>query len=184
MKFDTDRRRASRRGYLAAAGAVGLGSIAGCLGFLIAEDNGDIEQVSELEVTVGPDREDDFDPRIGHIEEGGTVTFTWSSGNHDVTSMHVANDLPEGAPEGSAPFSQDLAGPGQQLVWDFDVPGVYHIVCVRHERVGMLMSIIVGDPEDLDAEPALGEPDQRLSDATIDRWSQNASEIRELLGGS
>lgn len=181
---NTDRRRTTRRGYLAAAGAVGLGSTAGCLGFLIAENDAPLERVSELEVTVGPGREDDFDPRIGHVEEGGTVTFTWASGNHDVTSMHLANDVPEATPEGSTPFSQDLAGPGEELVWDFDVPGVYHVLCVRHERVGMFMSIVVGDPEDLDDEPAMDDPDPALSDATIARWSENVDEIRELLEGS
>lgn len=184
MTLETDRPRSTRRAYIAAAGTAGLGSLAGCLGFLIAEDDAAIERVSELEVDVGPGREDDFDPRIGHVDEGGTVTFTWASGNHDVTSMHLANDVPEGAPDGSTPFSQDLNGPGQQLVWDFEEPGVYHVICVRHERVGMLMSIIVGEPEDLDDEPALGEPDPALSDATRDRWSNHASEIRELLGGS
>lgn len=174
------RRATSRRRYLAAAGAAGIGSMAGCLGFLIAED-GDVELTDQQTVAVGPSREDDFDPQLVHLEEGGSVTFEWESGNHDVTSFHLENDVPIGTPEGTMPFSQDLNGPGQSLVVDFEEPGVYNVVCVRHERVGMMMSILVGEPDDLDDQPGMADPDPGLSDATQDRWRDLNEQIRELL---
>lgn len=183
MSVDCNREGVTRRSYLATAGALGVGSTAGCLGFLIAENDEDVQMVDEQEVAVGPDRHDAFGPELVHITEGGTVTFNWQSGNHDVTSFHLANDVPEGTPEGTTPFSENLAGPGEQLVVDFDETGVYNILCVRHERVGMMMTVVVGRPDDLDDQPALAEPDERLSDATQEKWRELAAEVRELLEG-
>ena len=183
MSVDRNRGRVTRRRYLATGGALGAGAIAGCLGFLIAEEDGDVEMVDEQEVAVGPDRHDAFGPELVHISEGGTVTFRWASGNHDVTSFHLANDVPDGTPEGTTPFSESLNGPGQQFVVDFDETGVYNVLCVRHERVGMMMSVVVGRPDDLDDQPALAEPDERLSDATQEKWRELAAEVRELLEG-
>lgn len=183
MNIDRNSPTSTRRRYLTAAGAVTTGAFAGCLGFLIEEAEGEVQMVAEQEVSVGPNREDAFDPQLAHVEEGGTVTFNWVSGNHDVTSFHLANDVPDGTPEGSTPFSENIAGPGEQLSVDFDQVGVYNILCVRHQRVGMMMSIIVGEPEDLDAEPALDEPDPALADAMQDQWRELNDQVREHLGG-
>lgn len=171
--------RVSRRKAIAATGLAGVGSLAGCLGFLIVE-NDEVEIVSDLTVGVGPDRADDFDPQLGHIEEGGSVTFEWRSGNHDVTSFHIENDVPDRAPEGTIPFSQDLQGPGEELAVDLDEEGIYDVLCVRHERVGMGMKLIVGWP-DPDDQPGLAPPQEALSDAMQERLGELNEMALEIL---
>ena len=182
MSMKRTRSKPTRRTYLGAVGAIGAASMAGCLGFLIEEADAEVQMVEEQEVSVGPDREDAFAPELAHVEEGGTVTFNWVSGNHDVTSYHLANDVPDGTPDGSTPFSENLAGPGEQLTVNFEEEGVYNLLCVRHERLGMMMTVVVGEPEELDDEPAMGEPDDALSDAMQEKWRDLNDQVRELMG--
>lgn len=170
----------NRRQVLAIAGTAGIGAVAGCLGELLGDDD-DVEIEDEVTVSVGPDNRDDFDPQIAHVEVGGTVTWEWSSGNHDVTSFHPANDLPNRAPDGTSAFSGDISGPGDTMEVDFDQEGVWDVVCVRHNDVGMAMKVVAGFP-DLDNEPAMEELTEGAS-ATQDRINSLNDEVRELIDG-
>jgi len=169
----------SRRKVLATAGVLGAGSVAGCLGFLLDDDD-DVDMEEHVDIAVGPGREDDFDPRLVHLEVGGTATFFHDSGNHDVTSFHEANDLPQRTPDGTDPFSDRINNPGDELTISFDQEGVWDVVCVRHDRVGMAMKIVAGSP-DLDAEPGMESAQQGLSSSLQDRINDLNAQARALF---
>lgn len=133
-----------------------------------------------VDVAVGPANEDDFDPRIAHITEGGSVTFEWASGNHDVTSFHLELDWPNRTPPGSTPFAQDISSPGDTLTVEFDDEGVWDVLCARHHDVGMVMKIIIGTP-DLDEEPGMAAPQDILADALQSRIAELNDQARAIF---
>jgi plastocyanin len=99
-----------------------------------------------------------FEAHVTRVHEGGTVTFVNESGSHSATAYHPGNDQPQLVPEDSDAWDSGLlTEEGATFEHTFETPGVYHYYCAPHETMGMIGSIIVGEPDAHD-QPALEDP--------------------------
>lgn len=116
-----------------------------------------------------PDDQDDapetfFDPVGLHVKPGGVVQFrAHGMGLHTVTSFHPKFDeapfftLPKRVPTEYG-FSSPPIGAGDSWLYRFTTKGVYDILCLPHVGLGMVMRIVVFDPEEDDInDPTFGE---------------------------
>jgi plastocyanin len=77
-----------------------------------------------------------FDPPEVRIKAGGTVTWTWASGSHNVISGSGCT------PDGK--FSNvKLQGRGATYEETFETPGTYPYFCDPHCSIGMKGTIVV-----------------------------------------
>lgn len=140
----TDR---SRRGFLRAAGAVGVaGSLAGC-----GIDTSDAaETTSAGDVAVGPRGRPVFEPASHTVSVGDTVAWKFASASHNVSAV-PEHSSEVSLPDGADPFaSYGVDGnrgktepKGATYEHTFEVPGTHVYVCVPHVRVGMVGEIVV-----------------------------------------
>ncbi|WP_204115568.1 plastocyanin/azurin family copper-binding protein [Shimia biformata] len=97
----------------------------------------DIDQLIDLNAMT-PEEVYRFDPSYLWIEEGDSVRFLNSTGNHTVTAL-------EGMwPEGAELVNIEHA---PEAVISFDRPGIYGFRCKVHGRHGMYALVVVGMPE-------------------------------------
>ncbi|WP_115865131.1 plastocyanin/azurin family copper-binding protein [Halorussus litoreus] len=138
-------------------------ALAGCAGVLrddeeSYEDYTLPEASASVEVDMGPDASNRFEPEIVHVETGGTVTWTNVSRNHSATAYHPDNDAPRRVPADAESWDSGVIREnGKTFSHTFEQAGVYDYYCTPHETLGMLGSVVVGDPEPGD-EPGLASP--------------------------
>jgi len=134
------RRRALLRG--AALATVG---VAGCTddgsgGGTPTESTPTATPGADIEVTVAPGGEFEFDPGRFTISTGDTVLWVWEDGGHNV----VADATPEPSDwEGTEGGPGKTYGSGHTYRHTFDVPGEYTYVCAPHQSIGMTASFAV-----------------------------------------
>ncbi|NOD64390.1 MULTISPECIES: plastocyanin/azurin family copper-binding protein [unclassified Ruegeria] len=106
-----------------------------------------------------------FEPNLLRVPAGATVRFKGSTGRHTVTS--IIRMIPVGA------RSFEIRGkPEMDLT--FEKEGVYGIRCRVHGRHGMVMLLVVGDPNSNLEEaraylPKLGEAEQAGFEALFEQ---------------
>ncbi|MEF8777473.1 MAG: plastocyanin/azurin family copper-binding protein [Natronomonas sp.] len=124
-----------------------------------------------------------FAPHAVWIEPGGTVTWTNESGQHDAVAYHPDNgDKPRRIPEKAAPWSTGLlAEEGAAASHTFETEGVYDYYCTPHESVGMVGTVVVGEPDPHD-QPALEEPESSLPDGAKSELADLGEKVDEALG--
>lgn len=124
-----------------------------------------------------------FDPHIAWIEVGGTVTWENESGQHNAVAYHPStNDKPRRIPEDGEFWETDLlTEPGAIASHTFETAGVYDYYCEPHEGVGMVGTVVVGEP-DAHEQPALEEPQENLPDAARNELSDLAETVNVMLG--
>lgn len=123
-----------------------------------------------------------FEPHVTRIHEGGTVTWINESGTHTATAYHPDNDKPLLMPEAAQPFDSGLlADDHAEFSHTFEEEGVYHIYCEPHEAVGMLGSVIVGEPDPHD-QPALDEVPNSLPETAQQKIHHLNEKCNEALG--
>ncbi|MFC7130471.1 plastocyanin/azurin family copper-binding protein [Haloferax chudinovii] len=89
-----------------------------------------------------------FEPHVVRVNVGGTVTWNNESGSHSTTAYHSDNDQPQLVPDGAAAWDSGiLSEQGATFEHTFETEGVYHYYCTPHESLGMLGSVIVGEPD-------------------------------------
>lgn len=116
-----------------------------------------------------------FDPEVGWLEAGGTVTFVIESGAHSATAYAEANGKPNRIPSSAEAFDSGiLSEQGAEFAHTFETEGVYDYYCIPHEAVGMIGTIVVGNPSP-DDQPGLAPPQDSLPDGA-------ATEIDRLNG--
>ncbi len=107
---------------------------------------------------IAKDGDNHFEPHVVRVNVGGTVTWTNESGSHSTTAYHPDNDQPLLVPDGAAAWDSGiLSEGGATFEHTFETEGVYHYYCTPHETLGMLGTIIVGEPNP-DEQTALEEP--------------------------
>lgn len=127
---------------------------------------------AEHEGFPAPDGDDDddqddvaeffFDPVGVHAMPGDIVEFNVHSHLHTVTSFHPKFNeppflkLPDRVPTDHA-FTSALVAEDDSWLYKFTTKGVYDILCLPHYGFGMVMRVVVFDPEDDD-----------ISDSTFD----------------
>lgn len=125
---------------------------------------------------------DHFDPHVVRLEPGGTVTFHNESGAHSATAYHPENGKPQRVPDGTDAWDTGtLAEAGASVDVTFDTEGVYDYYCIPHESVGMIGSVIVGEPDPHD-QPGLAEPSSDLPEGARSKISALNERVNEALG--
>lgn len=124
-----------------------------------------------------------YDPHIVWIEEGGTVTWENESGQHNAVAYHPDNgDKPLRMPEGAEPWSTELlADGGETATHTFSTEGVYDYYCTPHEYVGMVGTVIVGEPDPHD-QPGLEDPQSSLPEGARTELAKLGEQVNEILG--
>ena len=123
-----------------------------------------------------------FEPHVTWVHTGGTVTFVNESGTHTATAYHPDNDKPLLMPEGAEPFDSGLlTDAGAEFSHTFETEGIYHFYCAPHESLGMLGSVIVGEP-DPHGQPALEEVPSSLPDGAQRKLEHLNEKCNEALG--
>ncbi len=124
-----------------------------------------------------------FDPHIAWVEPGGTVTWELESGTHDAVAYHPDNDdKPLRMPEDGTPWRTELLSEqGATASHTFETEGVYDYYCTPHEGMGMVGTVIVGEPDAHD-QPALEEPQNSLPDGARAELEKLSEKVNEALG--
>lgn len=180
----------SRRHLIHLGAGIALTGISGCIGSPFSDghdhSHGDGENnsghggaigepVDNAEVTMITTSDDEyhFSPHVVRVVPGGTVTFKLESGTHSTTAYASKNGKPRRIPDGATAWdSGTMSKQGSTFEHTFETEGVYDYYCIPHESVGMIGSIVVGDPQ-LDDQPGMAEPQSALSDSA-------KSKIRDL----
>lgn len=123
-----------------------------------------------------------FEPHVTWVNPGGTVTWVNASGMHSATAYHPDNDKPLLMPEDAAAFDSGLLSEtGAEFSHTFDTVGIYHVYCSPHESLGMLGSVIVGEPDPHD-QPALEEVPSSLPERAQQKLEHLNEKCNEALG--
>jgi plastocyanin len=148
-------------------------------------DQGTPEEPSQnAEVTLRTEgSQQHFDPHVAWVEPGGTVTWKLESGAHDAVAYHPDNDdKPLRMPEDATPWRTELLSEqGATASHTFGTEGVYDYYCTPHEGVGMVGTVIVGEPDAHD-QPALEEPQSSLPDGARAELAKLSDKVNEALG--
>lgn len=103
-----------------------------------------------------------FEPHIVRVNVDGTVTFSLDSGTHSTTAYASDNDKPQRIPDDATAWdSGTMTKQGETFEHTFETEGVYDYCCKPHESLGMIGSVVVGDPA-VDGEPGLAKPQSSL----------------------
>jgi plastocyanin len=103
------------------------------------------------------DNRNHFEPHIVHIAVGETVTWVNKSGRHGIAAYHPRNDRQLRIPNAASSWTSGPLTAGESFSRTFSVEGVYDYYCPPHEGMGMIGSIIVGNPSTKN-EPGLKPP--------------------------
>ncbi|WP_324761122.1 cupredoxin domain-containing protein [Haloarcula sp. GH36] len=122
-----------------------------------------------------------FDPHVTWVEVGGTVTWRLESGSHTTTAYHPDNDQPRLVPEGAAAWdSGTMSEEGETFEHTFETPGVYHYLCTPHESLGMIATVIVGDPH-LEDQRALQTMPENKSEEVQGKLEELNTIVRDIM---
>lgn len=88
-----------------------------------------------------------FDPMGLQIDVGDVVRFDFLSPDHSVTPYHPAHGRQQRVPDAEVPFSSPLVPAGGFWLFEFDHAGTYDLYCGPHQIFGMVMRLVVGDPD-------------------------------------
>ncbi|MFT4921521.1 MAG: plastocyanin [Haloarculaceae archaeon] len=123
-----------------------------------------------------------FEPHVVRVNVGGTVTWNNESGSHSTTAYHPDNDQPQLVPDGAAAWDSGIVSEqGATFEHTFETEGVYHYYCTPHESLGMLGSVIVGEP-DPHEQVALEEPPADKPESVREKLDELNGMIRTALG--
>jgi plastocyanin len=123
-----------------------------------------------------------FEPHVVRVNVGGTVTWHNESGSHSTTAYHSDNDQPQLVPDGAASWDSGIVSEqGATFEHTFETEGVYHYYCTPHESLGMLGSVIVGEP-DPHEEVALEDPPADKPDRVREKLEELNGMISTALG--
>lgn len=116
--------------------------------------------------TFGEDEDDDpdeapefyFDPVGLHVTPGAVVNFPVPKAENHLHTVTAFDDkyelLPTRIPDDATAFTAPPVVGEEAWLYRFTEPGVYDISCLPHLRLGMVMRVVVFDPEDGDEPPA------------------------------
>lgn len=141
------------------------------------DDAADDDPAPDADVTVDV-TSNDFDPDLVMIEPGETVAWVHESGSHTVTTYHEDNGVAHRVTS-DVVLDEPIGNPDDGVAYTFDVSGVYDYFCRPHEGMGMIGSIVVGEPESDD--PGLAAPQDDLPDGAAAAIEDLNARVREEL---
>lgn len=98
-----------------------------------------------------------FSPVGLHVSQGDIVRFNFPTPEHTVTAYHLEQGRQQRVPDDQPPFSSPVINSGGFWLYEFNRPGTYDVFCAPHELLGMVMRIVVGDPDDDDYDGEFSE---------------------------
>jgi len=103
-----------------------------------------------------------FEPEFVRAQPGDTLRFV------AVDPGHNAETIPGMLPEGADPFKGAI---NEEVVYTVEAEGVYGIKCLPHYGMGMVMLVVVGAPENLEAVRNVRHPGRArgVFEALLDR---------------
>ncbi len=123
-----------------------------------------------------------FEPHVVRVNVGGTVTWTNESGSHSTTAYHPDNDQPQLVPDGATAWDSGIVSDeGATFEHTFETEGVYHYYCTPHESLGMIGTVIVGEP-DPHEQVALEEPPADKPERVREKLTELNEMVRTALG--
>lgn len=127
--------------------------------------------------------EQHFKPHLAWVETGGTVTWEIESGQHNAVAYHPENGGKAlRIPERAEPWSTGmLREEGETARHTFETEGVYDYCCTPHESVGMVGTVIVGEPDAHD-QPALEDPQNSVPEGARNELTELGEKVNEALG--
>jgi plastocyanin len=138
----------SRRRFLGLGATVAAGTLAGCASGTTAETATD----PDADVLAGPDAANVFEPERLTVGVGDTVTWAFVAPGHNVSAVpdHGSQvSLPDGvdpfASYGADGNPNETEPQGTTYEHTFETPGEYGYVCVPHQRVGMVGTVVVDE---------------------------------------
>lgn len=103
-----------------------------------------------------PENEDEFvfDPVGLHVKPGDVVHFDNLAHEHTASAFHGKWNpiFPTRVPDGVPGFTSPPFVGGESWLYRFTTKGVYDLFCFPHIPLGMVMRIVVFDPEEDDIE--------------------------------
>lgn len=154
------------------AAAAQQGRIRRAFGFPALSEDVDppVEPDHEIELRIDA-REDGnvpeffFQPTGLFVEPGETVKFSTKSPTvdyphveHTITAYHPKTRRTRRVPRGTAPVNSPVMYPGMYFLYRFRKAGVYDLVCLPHEGIGMVVRVVVGEATGPGAEPVSEQP--------------------------
>jgi plastocyanin len=131
------RRSVIRAGAAAAAAGVATTGTAAAQEDGEGGDGGGGSGGETVEVVVGPNGQNVFDPATVEVRPGTTVRFVWDSPGHNVHATEVPSDA-------DWSVNTEITGPPMEYEYTFDGPtGEYNYVCDPHVSVGMEGTVVV-----------------------------------------
>ncbi|MFC6989881.1 plastocyanin/azurin family copper-binding protein [Haloplanus sp. GCM10025708] len=88
-----------------------------------------------------------FDPAGLALDVGDVVEFRYTTPDHTITAYHNAHGFQHRVPPNVPPFSSPVVNAGGAWLYEFTEPGLYDVYCGPHHILGMVMRLVVGDPE-------------------------------------
>lgn len=95
------------------------------------------EQVEVNMLNKGEDGLMVFEPAFVQLQPGDSVKFIAGDKGHN------AESVPDMTPAGAETFKGKI---NEEIEATFEVPGLYGIKCLPHFAMGMVMTIVVGEP--------------------------------------
>ncbi|WP_435334611.1 plastocyanin/azurin family copper-binding protein [Haloarchaeobius sp. TZWWS8] len=141
---------------------------------------------AEVKMIQGSGGSNHYSPHVVWVEKGGTVTFVMDSGNHSATAYTEENGQPRRIPEGAKSFDSGvLTEEGATFEHSFETEGVYDYYCTPHHGLGMIGSVIVGEPSP-EGQPGLAPPQSDLpgdAGAAIEKRNETVKKALSGHGG-
>ncbi|WP_224448032.1 cupredoxin domain-containing protein [Haloprofundus salilacus] len=106
-----------------------------------------------------------FDPTGLFIQPGETVRFTVEREIHTVSSYHPVFGYKLRTPRAEPVISSPVLWPETYFLYTFEHEGVYDLMCLPHEFLGMVIRIVCGAPTGPGTEPIT--PPEEIGGATL-----------------
>lgn len=90
-----------------------------------------------------------FEPSFVQIQPGDAVKFVAADKGHNAESIEAMS------PEGATSFAGKV---NEEPSIVFDKPGVYGVKCKPHYAMGMVVLIVVGQPDNIEKAKAVSHP--------------------------
>ena len=100
-----------------------------------------------------------FDPTGLFVQPGDTVRFTIKREIHTISSYHPVFGYKRRIPQAAPVISSPVLWPETYFLYTFEQEGVYDLMCLPHEFLGMVIRIVCGSPTGPGADP-ISQPEE------------------------
>ncbi|MDY6788598.1 MAG: plastocyanin/azurin family copper-binding protein [Candidatus Nanohaloarchaea archaeon] len=123
-----------------------------------------------------------YDSEIVHIEKGGTVKWVSERLSHTATAYTEENDYVLRVPEDAENWDSGYVNEGKSYKHTFEEEGVYDYLCIPHEGLAMVGTVVVGHPDtDYSDEPGLAKPQDSIPPRAREKIKELNKDVKDML---